>query len=506
MTATQPPVAQDEAIPRSTARTLISGPTSFIDGRWVDGDSDQQVDILDPSTGHTLRTVSMASAGQTEAAVLAARRAFDSGPWSRTTPRERSDLLNELADLVTRNNDDLLDIVVAELGAPIALSQGMHVSMPVANLRWAAEIALGGPSGGYEQSLLPHAGPPLSSSLLQRVPVGVVAGIAGYNAPINSMVWKLGPGLAAGCTLVLKSSPRAPLSTVAFVKLVEQLGLPPGVVNLVTGDGDAGTVLSTHPLVDMVMFTGSYGTGRRIMAAAATTTKRLVLELGGKSATIVLPGTDLDEITQASVLRWVRNAGQACGATTRTLVPRALYDDYAARAGEYVSGLRAGLPRDPASDLGPLIRDDHRAFVEGHVERALSRGAEVLGGGGRPDGLTGFFVNPTLLSGVGNDDPIAQEELFGPVGLVLPYDDAEQAIDIAHDSPYGLHAAVYGVPVDALAVARRLRAGTISVNGGGVMRPEGPWGGFKLSGFGREMGEDGFREFFQTKHIQWPIR
>jgi aldehyde dehydrogenase (NAD+) len=202
----------------------------------------------------------------------------------------------------------------------------------------------------------------------------------------------------------------------------------------------------------------------------------------------------------------VRNSGQGCGATTRTLVPRAQYDEYAASASSFVSALSVGSPWEENTDIGPLIRAEQRSFVEGHLERALERGASLVAGGGRPEGLSGYFMNPALVGDVDNSDEICQEELFGPVGALLPYDDVEEAISIAHDSEYGLHAAVYGPSAEAFAVARRLRAGAVSINGGGLMRPEGPWGGFKLSGFGREMGDDGFRELFQVKHLQWPIR
>jgi aldehyde dehydrogenase (NAD+)/betaine-aldehyde dehydrogenase len=405
-----------------------------------------------------------------------------------------------------RNFDDLVEVVVTEVGSPIGLSRAMQVGMPIGNVRWAASMALKGPQGGYEQALVPHLGPPPSSSLLQRVPAGVVSGITGYNFPMNSVIWKLAPGLAAGCTLVLKPSPRTPLSTMAMLRLVEQAGFPPGVVNLVIGDADVGETLSSHRAVDLVMFTGSLNVGRAIMRSAAQTTKRLVLELGGKSATIVMPGADVENLAGPSILRWVRNSGQGCGATTRTLVPREAYDRYAAAAEQFIGTLKVGSPWDEDTDLGPLIRAEQRAFVEGHLNDALEQGATLVAGGGRPDGLRGYFMNAALVGDVDNSATICQEELFGPVGALLPYDDVEEALRIAHDSPYGLHAAVYGPPADALQLARRLRTGSVSINGGGFMHPEGPWGGFGMSGFGREMGEDGFREFFEVKHIQWPIR
>ena len=488
------------------ARALLGSPENLIGGIWEAGEGDRTLTSINPSTTEVLAEVPTASVAQGDRAIAAARDAFDTGPWRETTPRDRSDLLHGLADLMDRHRDQLVEIVVTEVGSPVTLSRAMQVGMPVDNIRWAAEMAMKGPPGGYEEALPPHFGTPPSSSLLVREPAGVVAGITGYNFPINSVVWKLGPALAAGCTIVIKPSERTSLSTMALIRLVHEAGIPPGVVNFVLGEGDIGHLLSSHPDVDLAMFTGSLGVGRRIMQAAAHTTKRLVLELGGKSATIILPGADLDEVTGPSILRWARNAGQGCGATTRTLVPRADYDRFVETSRTFVGGLRAGDPWDETTDLGPLIRDEHRAFVEGHVRDAVAAGGEVVAGGGRPDGLAGYFMNPTVIGGVTNSDVICREELFGPVGTILPYDSVAEAVAIANDSDYGLHAAVYGPMADSIQLARRLRTGAVSVNGGGFMHPRGPWGGHKMSGFGREMGDDGYREFFEVKHIQWPLR
>ena len=488
------------------AQDLIDGPTNWINGTWEDGDADTRLNIVNPSTTEEIRIVANATTSQAERAVASARRAFDLGPWKDATPRERSEVILQIADIMDRHREELAEIIVTEVGTPIGLTRAMQVGMPIGNLRWAADMALKGPHGGYQEGLPPHLGPPASNSLLQRIPVGVVAGITGYNFPINSVAWKLGPGLAAGCSLVFKPSPRTPLATLAFMRLVERADLPQGVVNFVMGDGDVGETLSSHPDVDMVMFTGSLAVGRHIMQAAAHTTKRLVLELGGKSASIILPGSDVDDVVANSIYRFARNSGQGCGATTRTLVPRAMYDEYADAAFRFMAEMKVGSPWAEDTDLGPLIRAEQRDFVEGHLNGALERGGSLVAGGGRPEGLPGYFMNPAIIGNVNNSDLICQEELFGPVGTLLPYDDVEVALAIAHDSPYGLHAAVFGEPAEAHQLALRLRTGAVTVNGGGFMRPEGPWGGFGLSGFGREMGEDGFREFFQVKHIQWPLR
>jgi aldehyde dehydrogenase (NAD+) len=486
---------------------LVDAPMNYLDGQWEPGEGTGECVSINPATGEVLARGQAASVDQAKRAIAIARRAFDEGPWARTTPRERSDLLRQLAEAVDRTREELVELVVSEVGAPVRLARAMQVGMPIANLAWSADVALRGPYNGYEQALPPHLGVPPSSSLLRYEPIGVVAAIAGYNFPINSLVWKLGPALAAGCTIVLKPSPRAPLAAVALIRIVEEIGLPPGVVNLLLGDGDVGSTLSSHPDVDMVMFTGSSPVGRRVMADAATMTKKVVMELGGKSPSIVLAGADVEEVVASTTLRFCRMSGQACGATTRTLVPRSMYDDFAAASEAFLPTVAVGDPRREETEIGPLIRDEHRQFVEASVEAALARGATILAGGGRPEGLDGgYFVNPALIGGVDNADPICREELFGPIGTLLPYDSVNEAIRIANDSEYALHAAVFGPFEKAFRVAGRLRSGSVAVNGGGFMRPDAPWGGSKASGFGREMGDDGFREFFNVKHIQWPIR
>jgi aldehyde dehydrogenase (NAD+)/betaine-aldehyde dehydrogenase len=487
------------------ARGLLGDVANLIDGSWELGAGDGEMTSINPANAELVATVPNASRDQAERAVGAARRAFDSGPWTKASPRDRSELLHNLADLMDENRDTLVEIVITEVGSPVTLSRAMQVGMPVANIRWSAEMALKGPLGGYEEMLPPHAGPPASLSMLRREPAGVVAGITGYNFPINSVVWKLGPGLAAGCTLVIKPSERTSLSSLALLRLAERAGFPPGTINFLLGDGAVGDVLVSHPDVDLAMFTGSLKIGREIMRTAAQTTKRLVLELGGKSATIVMPGADLQEVTGPSILRWARNAGQGCGATTRTLVPRADYEAFAAASAEFVGSMAIGDPWEERTEIGPLIRAEHREFVEGFIERAVAGGAEVVAGGDRPEG-DGFFLNPTVVGGVTNDDEICREELFGPVGTIIPYDTLDEAVAITNDSDYGLHGAVYGPIEDALELSKRIRAGAVSVNGGGFMHPRGPWGGYKQSGFGREMGDDGFREFFEVKHVQWPLR
>jgi aldehyde dehydrogenase (NAD+) len=477
----------------------------YIDGRWVDAEGEGSAHVLDPATEQTLARVRFASTAQVRAATEAARRAFDRGPWRTTTPRERGRMLHHLCDLVEKHNDDLMESIIDETGSPTALARVGQIQSALECLRWFADAALVGPPGGYERGLPLHREDITTASLYRQEPAGVVAAITAYNYPMLLLARKIGGVLASGCTTVVLPSERAPLTTHLFFTLLDQVGYPEGVANLVIGSRDVGVALTTDPRVDMVTFTGSVAVGREVMKQGASTTKKVVLELGGKSPTIVLPGADLGACVGPSITRFTVAAGQGCGCTTRTLVYERDYDDYLSAASDYVSGIKVGDPRAPGTDVGPLIRAEHRAGVEGYVDRALAAGGAVLVGGGRPDLETGYFMNPTIVGDVDNSAEIAQSELFGPVGVVLRYSSVEEAIEIANASRYGLYAAVWGPTQDAMRVAERLSSGTVAINGGGRLRPDAPWGGFRDSGNGREAGDEGFREFFELKHIQWPI-
>jgi aldehyde dehydrogenase (NAD+)/betaine-aldehyde dehydrogenase len=341
-------------------------------------------------------------------------------------------------------------------------------------------------------------------SELLRVPLGVVAAVTPYNYPVNLIAWKVGPALAAGCTVVLLPSPRGTLCSIAVVRLAEEAGVPAGVLNLVPGGPDVGKRLSSHPDVDLVSFTGSNAVGAAVAEAAAPSHKKVVLELGGKSPTVVLPGADLPGAVGPSMLRFCRNAGQGCGATTRILVHRSQYAAFVEAA---VSFLReqvpVGDPREEPTEVGPLISEEHRQRVEGYLRRALNRGATILTGGRRPD-LPGYYLEPTLVADVAAADEICQDELFAPVATVAAYDTVEEAVALANDSRYGLNALVWGDAEQARDVALQLETGTVAINGGGAARPDVPWTGFKQSGVGSEMGLDGYAEFFTVRHLQWP--
>ncbi|MVU81704.1 aldehyde dehydrogenase family protein [Nocardia sp. ET3-3] len=485
--------------------TSISTAEAYVDGRWITG-AGEPITTINPATGRQVAVTPAAAPAQVGAAVAAARRAFDGGEWSRLGPADRGRLLHRLADLLEEHRDELVRLAATELGTPVSSGPVQHVDLPVKYLRWFAAAAAQGPRDGYEQPLPLDHDPVTNSSMLLREPAGVVAAIVAYNAPITMSALKIGGALAAGCSTVLVTSPKAILLTSAFVRLVEQAGFPRGAVNLVFGPPEVTTGVVQAPEVDMVSFTGSPAVGSIIMTLAAPTLKKVVLELGGKSPNIVLPGTDLSRAVPASALRFTRNSGQACGATTRTLVPQADFDEYVERSGQFLRSLTVGDPLSHDTVLGPLITDEHRVDVEGFLARARAAGAQIPVGGGRPAGLEdGFYLEATLVTGVPNTAEIAQEELFAPVGVVMPYADIDEAVRMANDVKYALNANVWGPTAEAIAFGRRIRSGTVTVNGGAGMRADAPWGGPGYSGIGREGGEEGFREFFEVKHMQWPL-
>jgi aldehyde dehydrogenase (NAD+)/betaine-aldehyde dehydrogenase len=491
------------------ARSITTGQelseSCFIDGSWVQGADDLVADVLNPATEESLAQLRFASGDQVLQAIAAARRAADAGPWPALSARDRSLLLHRLTDRFESRREEFVDLIVSEIGVPPGVAQVGQVGAAIETFRWFADAAARGPIGGYEQGLGLHHSPITSASLLFQEPVGVVAAITAYNFPLFLLARKLGGILASGCTAVVMPSERAPLSTRRFFEMLEEIEYPAGVANLVIGGRDAGMTLSSHPDVDMVSFTGSVAVGSAVMAQASTTTKKVVLELGGKSPTIVLPGAEIGVLAGPSILRMTVASGQACGCTTRTFVPEADYEPYVEAAGDFLGRLKVGNPREAGTALGPLIRAEQRASVEGYVARALEAGGEILAGGGRPDEPVGFYMNPALIGGLGNGSEIAQNELFGPVGVVMPYRSLDEAIAQANDSRYALNASVWGPTDAALAVARALRSGSVAVNGGGGPRPDAPWGGPRESGVGREGGEAGFLDFFEVKHVQWPV-
>jgi aldehyde dehydrogenase (NAD+) len=437
-------------------------------------------------------------------AIAAARTGFDTESWS-TDPQLRARCIRQLRDALQHSIEELRELTVAEVGAPVMLTSGAHLEGPVADLGWAAALA-----ETYEWST--DLGVATTMGIASRRHVvreaaGVVGAITPWNFPHQINLAKLGPALAAGCAVVLKAAPDTPWCASAIGRIVaEQTDIPPGIVNVITSsDHLLGAQLATDPRVDMVSVTGSTATGRSVMAAAAPTLKRVFLELGGKSAFIVLDDADLAAACGFAAFSGIVHAGQGCALTTRILLPRQRFDDGVQLIAGTMSALGAGDPTDPGTVCGPLISARQRDRVESYLRGAVDEGGSFACGGGRPDRDRGFFVEPTLVVGVDNTARIAQEEVFGPVLVAIPHDGDDDAVRIANDSVYGLSGAVYGGDLArAHRVAARLRTGTVGVNGGLWYAADVPFGGYKQSGLGREMGVQGFEEYLETKAIAEP--
>ena len=458
-------------------------------------------DVYNPATEQVIATVGGASLDQVDEAVTAAREAFPA--WSALSGEERSRYIHRFADVLEKAANRLLPSIVNEVGTPVSLAEYLQVKMAVdEHLRWAAEAAKTDRTihlGEYDKPV------PTMSDVVYE-PVGVVAAITGYNYPLNLAIFKFGAALAAGCTVVLLPSPRTPLTTLFLGDLIREAGLPPGVMNVVIGGADVGKRLSSHPGVDRVSFTGSDGVGAKIMEQAAANLAGVTLELGGKSPNIVLPGVDVQKIAVEMHLRWSRNGGQGCAALARLLVHEAVYDEFLEAGASAFDQMVVGDPWDRATNIGPMIRPDHQARVQGYIDGSIAEGGKKLLEVAKPLPERGWFVNPVLLGNLPHDARAVQEEIFGPVAVILPFKDTEEAIRLANDTAYGLAANVWcDDPVEARRVAERIRAGTVWINGGGAMRPDAPFGGYGKSGVGRELGEWGMREYLEVKHIQWRI-
>jgi acyl-CoA reductase-like NAD-dependent aldehyde dehydrogenase len=470
-------------------------PRLLIDGSLVP--SDQTFASVNPATGEVIGHAPDATVQHAQAAVAAARQAFDTTTWSTDTAL-RIRCLEQLHEALTAHKEELRELTIADVGAPRALTYRAQLDEPIATLPYYLDVLRNYPMteelGEIELRGQRHR------RWVEKEAAGVVAAIIAYNYPTQLALAKLVPALAAGCTMVLKGAPDTPLVTLALGELIaEHTEIPPGVVNVLTSSQvEVGEVLTTHPGVDMVTFTGSTATGRRIMAAASATVKKVFLELGGKSAMVVLDDADLGTVAMVAAFTICSHAGQGCAITSRLLVPRAMQDTVVEHVAGMLSHVKYGDPTNADNYMGPLISQRQRDKVDGMVQRAVANGAKLVTGGTTVD--PGFFYTPTLLSHVDPDSEIAQEEVFGPVLAVIPYDDEDHAVQIANNSIYGLSGAVYGRDQErALALARRIRTGTLSVNGGNYYAPDVPFGGFKQSGIGREMGVAGLEEFLERK-------
>ena len=463
----------------------------YIDGRWVDPAKAHDFTVINPATEEAIATISLGSSVDVDRAVAAAKRAFES--YSETTPGERLALLRRVLDVYQSKMDQMADTISQEMGAPISLSRKAQAPAGLAHL---AEIVKVLEHFKFEELK--------GSTLMRKEPVGVCGLITPWNWPMNQIVTKVAPALAAGCTMVLKPSEMAPLSAYLFAKILHEAAVPPGVFNLVNGDGPTvGAAIASHPDVAMVSFTGSTRAGVAVAMAAAPTVKRVTQELGGKSANILLDDTDLEKAVPQGVQECFRNAGQSCNAPTRMLVPRSKMAEVVVVARQSAEATKVGDPFTDGISVGPLASKPQFDKVQRLINAGIQEGAKLVAGGpGRPDGFTkGYFVKPTVFADVRNDMTIAREEIFGPVLSIIPYEDEDDAVQIANDTPYGLSGFVTSGNLErARWVAKRIRSGNVHVNGARVDFG-GCFGGFKQSGNGREWGEAGLEEFLELKAI-----
>lgn len=467
----------------------------YINGQWVASNGTATISVFDSITEEVMATIPEGTADDVAAAARAARAAFDS--WSTLPSEERAKYMNRIGDALGGRMDEIASAISRETGMAKMLSNIIQVGIPINSFKQAAVLA---ESFNFTKEI--------GSSLVVREPIGVVGCITPWNYPLHQIAAKVAFAMAAGCTVVLKPSEVAPIDAFMLAEIIHEVGLPAGVFNLVTGTGPVvGEAIAASPDIDMVSFTGSTRAGRRVMQVGAETVKKIALELGGKSANIICDDLDAETFGKAvmgGTGKAFLNSGQTCSALTRMLVPRARLAEAEAAAAAVAGGMKVGDPFAEGTNLGPLASAAQRDRVQMYINKGIEEGATLIAGGlGAPEGLDkGYYVKPTVFSNVTNDMTIAQEEIFGPVLSILPYDDIDQAVEIANGTVYGLAGAVFSADKDkAIAIAKRMKTGQVEINGG-AFNPNAPFGGYKQSGIGRELGEYGFEEFLEIKSLQ----
>jgi len=469
----------------------------YIGGEWVPTTSSDVIEVVNPATEQVIATVPAASTTDADAAVSAAREAFPA--WSRRPTDERVDYVERIAAAMAERSEEIAALVSDEQGMPMANARRVQAGLPISVMQSYVEI--GRDHAAAEPERIGH-------SIVVEEPIGVCTFITPWNYPLHQIVGKVAPALVAGCTMIVKPSSETPLNAFLLAEIMHEVGLPAGVFNLVTGAGrTVGEALCVHPEVDMISITGSTEAGARIAELGAPTVKRICQELGGKSANVILDGADLAKAVPAGVTGMMLNCGQTCTALTRMIVPRSAQDEVVDLAVATLDSLSMGDPTDDDNFLGPVVSASQKSTVQDYIRTGIDEGARLVAGGpDDPEGYdTGFYVRPTIFADVDNSMVIAQEEIFGPVLCIVPVDSEEEAIAVANDSPYGLSGAVWADTDDhAVAVARRIQTGQVMVNGG-RFNALAPFGGYKTSGNGRELGRSGLDEFLEKKAIQLPV-
>ncbi|WP_199179276.1 aldehyde dehydrogenase [Mycolicibacterium goodii] len=471
----------------------------FIGGQWVEPAMSEIIEVFSPATGEKVGQAPLATKADVDAACAAARKAFDEGPWPRMTPHERQAVLAKATALIEESADEFKRLLKLETGQPQTIVDMMQYGAAMSTLQFYASAADKFAWKDIRDGIY-------GQTLVVKEPVGVVGAVVAWNVPFFLAANKLGPALLAGCTIVLKPAAETPLTTNLMAQKFLEAGLPEGVLSVVPGGPETGRALTDNPALDKFTFTGSSAVGKEIGKIAAEKLKPCTLELGGKSAAIILEDADLDSTLPMLLFSGLMNSGQACVGQTRILAPRSRYDEVVEKVAAGVAAMQVGLPEDPAAMVGPLISEKQRERVEGYIKKGIEEGARLVTGGGRPEGLdSGWFVQPTVFADVDNSMTIAQEEIFGPVLVVIPYEDEDDAVRIANDSVYGLAGSVYTTDfAKGVEIAQKVRTGTYGINMY-AFDPGAPFGGYKNSGIGRECGPEGIAGYCESKSVLLPF-